>query len=71
MKLIENDALTLGDVPSPHARWEELAQFALTFNGYQRIGPRLGELAAQHREAGTIPTTLDELRGCLFLEQRS
>lgn len=71
MKLIENDALTPADVPSAHARWEDLERFALTFDGYKRLGPRLGELAAQHREANTLPATLDELRGCLFLEQRS
>ena len=58
------------NIPGPNATWAEIEAFAVTFNGYARIGPRLGELARHHLRNGTIPSTLDELRGCLFLEQR-
>ncbi len=58
------------NVPGPNATWAEIETFALTFNGYARIGKRLDELASHHRQHGTIPSTLDELRGCLFFEQR-
>ena len=42
----------------------------LTFNGYERIGERLTELANRHLEAGTVPRDITEMRGCLFFEQR-
>lgn len=58
-------------IPGPNAPWREIEVFALTFDGYKRIGPRLGELAERHRKARTVPDDLDELRGCLFLQQRS
>jgi hypothetical protein len=58
------------NIAGPNATWAEIETFALTFNGDARIGPGLGELAAHHLRHGTIPSTLDELRGCLFLEQR-
>lgn len=59
------------EIPKPGATWREIEAFALTFDGYKVIGPRLGELAQRHREARTVPEDLNELRGCLFLEQRS
>jgi hypothetical protein len=71
MSLIPNEQLTLAHLPGPDARWEEIERFALTFDGYARIGPRLGELAKKHFDDGTLPDSLDELRGCLFLHQRS
>ncbi|MDP3238095.1 MAG: hypothetical protein Q8S33_06000 [Myxococcales bacterium] len=58
------------NIPGPNATWAEIETFAVTFNGYARIGPRLGDLAAHHLRNGTIPSTLEELRGCLFFEQR-
>lgn len=58
-------------MPGPDARWEQIEPFALTFDGYAAFGKELGPLAQRHREADTVPLTLDELRGCLFLEQRS
>ncbi|MDP1825356.1 MAG: hypothetical protein Q8L48_19015 [Archangium sp.] len=67
---LSNADLRRAQVPGPQASWQEIEHFALTFDGYQRIGQRLGALAEQHRAAGTLPHELDELRGCLFLEQR-
>lgn len=58
------------NIPGPDATWAEIETFAVTFNGYARFGKGLDELASLHRRNGTIPSSLDELRGCLFFEQR-
>jgi hypothetical protein len=63
-------------VPDPAAPWWQLAEFALTFDGYTRFGgfDRLSHTANaaaeewQNRKA--LPATLDEARGLLFFEQR-
>lgn len=68
---ISNDVLKRAQVPPAGAPWEAIEAFALTFDGYAAFGNTLGPLAEQHRKAGTVPTDLDELRACLFLEQRS
>lgn len=67
---ISNEALELAHIPPANAVWKELEQFALTLNGYEAIGQRLGDLANEHARAGTLPEDLTELRGCLFFEQR-
>ncbi len=67
---LSNDALQRAQVPGPGASWEAIEAFALTFDGAAAFGNTLGALAEKHRTAGTAPTDLDELRGCLFLEQR-
>lgn len=71
MKLISNEALRLSDLPPRGASWDDVQMFALTFDGYSAFGNKLGELASSHRKAGTVPEDLSELRGILFLEQRS
>lgn len=71
MNEILNEALKVEDLPGAGATWREIEVFALTFDGYRRVGPSLGELAQRHREAGTVPADLSELRGILFLQQRS
>jgi len=70
VQLIENAELKRAQVPGPNATWAEIEPFALTFNGYARFGNRLDELTSEHRRNGTVPSTLDELRGCLFFVQR-
>lgn len=67
---ISNEALELAHIPPADAGWKEIERFALTLNGYEEIGQRLGELAEGHARAGTLPVELTELRGCLFFEQR-
>ena len=63
-------------VPDPTAPWWQLAEFALTFNGYTRFGgfDRLANTANAAAEAWhnrrALPATLDEARGSLFFEQR-
>lgn len=67
---ISNEALELGAIPSSDGGWKEIERFALTLNGYEAIGQRLGDLADGHAQEGTLPVDLTELRGCLFFEQR-
>lgn len=76
MSEISNDNLTILDIPKFDAGWGEIGRFALTFNGYDFHGGihACGEIANQWLEAyeknGTYPTTLTDLRTCLFFEQR-
>lgn len=70
MQLIDTAQLKRAHVPGPNATWAQIEAFAVTFNGYARFGNRLGDLTSEHRRAGTVPSTLDELRGCLFFVQR-
>ena len=67
--------LTEESIPGPDAPWiPDIAEFALTFNGYDALGNRTGDLAnVTHRqwsEIGVLPSDLIELRSCLFFEQR-
>jgi hypothetical protein len=64
---IPNDRLSLANVPGPDASWYEIGDFALTYNGYEECGSfeRCAEIAnARQNES------LDDLRACLFFEQR-
>lgn len=67
MNEIESSKLSLDLIPDQDAGWEEIFDFAQTFDGYKRYGPiqDLGRLAREVR-----PKTLDELRACLFYIQR-
>ena len=64
---ITNEALQLGDVPSPDGGWDEIGAFALTFNGYEYWGSfeESGAVANERRHE-----TIADLRTCLFFEQR-
>jgi hypothetical protein len=71
------DTVQPGSVPSPTAGWAEISRFALTFDGYKRLGGNetLAELAnasSDHfRRKGFLQQLdLDQLRGYLFFEQR-
>ena len=68
-------ALRLSDVPTIDAPWEQIAEFAGTFDGYAHFGEDWGERLSAVRERylaiGDLPSDLDDLRGCLFLEFRS
>ena len=73
---VPDDDLTLADVPSAGAALGDLFRFAGTTNGYVRCGSsdRCAELANTALEAwratGALPSTLRDLRCCLFFEQR-
>jgi len=64
---ISNEALTLDQVPPDDASWPVIAEFALTFDGYEYWEgfERCAEIANNHQHG-----TLTELRTCLFFEQR-
>ena len=78
MKFIPTGSLRSSDVPSHEAAWGKISQFALSFNGYEWAGAlECGDLANSTRQQyerspeRQLPTlTLDELRACLFFEQR-
>lgn len=57
----------LEDVPDDSASWPTIANFAATFDGYSKWGSfeRCAEIANARRH-----DTLDEVRTCLFFEQR-
>jgi len=73
---IDNADLAEGDLPSASAEWHEIGKFALSFNGYERWGSfgkcaeRANGGAELYRTEGVLPTSLTELRTCLFFEQR-
>ena len=68
VRTIDSSRLTLASVPDPASSWHDLAEFALTFDGYAFHGSfeKCAEIAHARRH-----DTLDDLRTCLFFEQRS
>ncbi len=64
---IENARLAIDDVPDAAADWDAIQRFALTYNGYQANGSfeACAVIANEQRH-----TSLDDLRTCLFFEQR-
>ena len=59
--------LRSADIPPSDASWTEIGEFALTFDGYEYWGSfaKCAEIAN-----AKAPRTLEELRTCLFFEQR-
>lgn len=79
MKYISTKSLRSSDVPSQEEAWCAIEQFALTFKGYDWAGSfeRCADLANSTRrmydssQERCLPRlTLDELRACLYFEQR-
>jgi hypothetical protein len=76
MSVISDEELTLEDLPPPNAGEDALQAFALTTDGYERMGSfeacrELADRALKRwRTTGRLPTSLAELRCCLFFEQR-
>lgn len=73
---LPNEALRPEHVPGPDAPWHPtIAEFALTFDGYEAMGNRLSKYAERRFEKwkmdGSLPRDLFHLRACLFMEQRS
>jgi hypothetical protein len=70
---VANASLLREMVPSAGAPWEAVEEFALSYDGYAYWSD-VAELASRALRRwtrdGTLPTGLDELRGCLFYEQR-
>ena len=64
-------------IPSSRAEWNLIANFALTYDGYAHKGGTTTACAnianparARYEKDGSLPATLDDLRVCLFFEQR-
>jgi hypothetical protein len=75
-KIIPSELLTVADLPSTDAPEDAYHRFALSFNGYEEMGSvrRCGRIAngsiERWRSDGQLPQMIDELRACLFFEQR-
>jgi hypothetical protein len=71
---IPNDELRPVDIPGDSADMTSIFEFALTYDGYHHHGDQCGKIAnaASQRfsKEGNLPQSLDELRTCLFYEQR-
>ena len=73
---IADEDLTLEDTPGEEANEDALQTFALTTNGYERMGmfARCVDLSNSARETWRrtreVPDSLRDLRCCLFFEQR-
>ncbi len=70
---ISNEALRSAPIPGRGAPWEAVEEFALSYDGYG-YWSGLAELAGRSVQGWTrhrsLPGSLDELRACLFYEQR-
>ena len=74
--MIRTDDLREENLPQAGAEWSAYAAFALTFDPSERYRSTeaCGELAAwafsRWKATGQLPPRLEELRGCLWFEQR-
>lgn len=66
--------LSSSSVPADDAGWDEIWQFALTYDGYAAHGDRCLDIGSRWAETylteRILPRDLDALRTCLFFEQR-
>jgi hypothetical protein len=64
----------LGDVPRVDGPWQEINEFAHTFDGYAHFGEawgaRFNAVRQDYVANGQLPADIDDLRACLFLEFR-
>lgn len=67
IRSLSNEQLRVEDVPPPDADWAAISTFALSFDGYAVQGSfeRCAEIANARRSE-----SLNDLRTCLFFEQR-
>jgi len=74
---IPSDQLRANHIPAPRAAfWPAIADFALTFDGYTRnrtaeecdkISKRV---VKRFQKSGVLPKAMNDLRTCLFMQQR-
>ena len=70
---IPNAELDITTVPRRGESWDSVADFALTYDGYgywDDLPTLAGRVLQRWTRRRSLPPTLDELRGCLFYEQR-
>ncbi len=76
IKQISNLGLNQNDLPSPDAKWKDIQEFALSFNGYEywgsfkRCADLANKVAKEYEQTRRLNCSLTELRTCLFFEQR-
>ncbi len=72
----ERDRPLIAVPPEDAPWWPDGSAFALTFNAYDRLGSfdsvakLANDTAAGFAANGALPPDIDELRACLFFEQR-
>ena len=70
---IPNAELDLTAVPRRGESWDAVSDFALSYDGYaywDDLSTLAGRVLQRWTRRRSLPATLDELRGCLFYEQR-
>jgi hypothetical protein len=70
---IPNAELDNTAVPTRGESWEAVSDFALSYDGYgywDNLPSLAGRVLQRWTRRRSLPATLDELRGCLFYEQR-
>ncbi len=69
---IQTGELREQDLPTSHGEWTDYVSFALTFAPRDReVCRELASDAYPHwQRTGDLPRTLEELRSCLWFEQR-
>jgi len=70
---VPNAGLGVSDVPRRGETWDTVSDFALSYDGYgywDDLPALASRVLQQWTRRRALPSTLDELRGCLFYEQR-
>jgi hypothetical protein len=70
---IPNAELDITAVPGRGESWDAVSDFALSYDGYaywDDLSTLAGRVLQRWTRRRSLPDTLDELRGCLFYEQR-
>ncbi|HXY85276.1 MAG TPA: hypothetical protein VEH52_07305 [Gaiellaceae bacterium] len=74
--LIPTPHLRVEDLPAPGSEWSEYASFASTFDPEQRyrsvdVASEVANWAfSRWQKNGRLPESVDEIRACLYFEQR-
>jgi hypothetical protein len=63
---VHNTELSVGDIPSFKESWPRIEPFAYTFDGFRYWG----SIERCAEEAEKTPSTLTQLRTCLFFEAK-
>jgi hypothetical protein len=60
------------DLPSSYGEWSDYARFAVTFapRDHEVCRELASDAFARWQRTGELPRTLEELRACLWFEQR-
>jgi hypothetical protein len=69
---IQTGELQATDLPAGHGDWSDFARFAVTFAPRNRdvCSETASDAFARWRRIGEVPRSLEELRACLWYEQR-